>query len=181
MHRCPNCYKSLTDEFSYCPHCSQQQHLPQLSLKHIFADFFDTLFNLERGFLLTFRMLLFKPSVMFRRYFSGQRVRYSSPMRFFILAVLLSLLTSFAFHPKWNFMEQRPKNTTEWTDSIVINLGKDADQITKSKALKQWMNDYLKPILEFSEKNSLYIQIVNLFLVAGIVHLIVRKKKRYNY
>lgn len=81
---CVNCNAAVAA--MYCGHCGQKAGPAQLSLRLILSDYLREVLNLERGLPLTLWMLLAKPGALTAEYLSGRRVRYSTPLKLYMLA-----------------------------------------------------------------------------------------------
>jgi hypothetical protein len=85
---CQNCNKPISD--NYCAHCGQRAIANQrLSWKEIFSDFADNVLNLDKGFFFTFWKLLVSPGKVGRNFLRGERKKYTSPIRYLIIAVAI--------------------------------------------------------------------------------------------
>lgn len=83
---CLNCGTALLGD--HCHACGQRAHVPR-SLLAFGSDFLQGLFNFEGKFWRTLPMLLWRPGEMTRRYISGERGRFISPVALFLFTVFL--------------------------------------------------------------------------------------------
>lgn len=97
--RCGNCDTVLLGP--YCYRCGQPKKGWIRKISGIFADFLDTVFDLDSRLARTLGPLYFKPGLLSCEYFAGRRVRYVTPLRlYFFLSVVaffaLGVLTPIA-------------------------------------------------------------------------------------
>jgi hypothetical protein len=83
---CLNCATPLTGP--YCPTCGQKAHVHR-SLRGFFGDFVQGLFNFEGKIWCTLPMLAWRPGELTRRYISGERARFISPVALYLFSVFL--------------------------------------------------------------------------------------------
>src|SRR5688572_2115699 len=86
---CENCGTALQGH--YCHVCGQSVHSPTRHFGHALEEVLESFWHLDGRVFRTLRDLLF-PGRIARNYLDGQRVRYITPLRLF---VILSLLTFF--------------------------------------------------------------------------------------
>ncbi len=96
---CPNCGALMVGKEIYCSNCGQQYTDGKVTIKDLFGDFFEAVFNLDSAFLQTMRNLML-PGKLSEAYFLGQQKRYVRPLRlFFLIAVLHFAVINFVFEP----------------------------------------------------------------------------------
>ena len=83
---CLNCGTTLVGP--YCAACGQKAHVRR-SLRGFGADFVAGLFNFEGKFWRTLPMLAWRPGELTRRYISGERARFISPVALYLFSVFL--------------------------------------------------------------------------------------------
>lgn len=81
-----------------CPHCAMLRR-DRLSLRYLAARTRQELFDLDRGLLSTFWLLLVRPQQVTAAFIDGQPARYYSPARYFVIVIALSLLIGAASSP----------------------------------------------------------------------------------
>ncbi len=87
---CGNCAVPLTGPF--CNQCGQRHRTERLTLRQLAAELPTRHLNLNAGLLHTFVELWRRPGQVARDYVAGQRVRYMSPLGYFLLAATLQLI-----------------------------------------------------------------------------------------
>ncbi|MEZ4721652.1 MAG: DUF3667 domain-containing protein [Flavobacteriales bacterium] len=80
-----------------CNTCHRNVSHPRLTLRVLFTDAMQNLFNLERGLIYTAIMLWKNPHEVISNFISGDRLRYMNPFRMLFTAVTLSALIVSAF------------------------------------------------------------------------------------
>jgi hypothetical protein len=87
---CPNCSSVIRDDQHFCPSCGQKSPTRLPSVYELVSDFFSSLFNLEFAvFASAFQLLI--PGQLSIEYIRGRRKRYLSPIRFFLLSLIILL------------------------------------------------------------------------------------------
>ncbi|BDD11162.1 hypothetical protein FUAX_35940 [Fulvitalea axinellae] len=178
--RCTNCYRNLDGDPDFCPYCGQKQHLTRLTFSHVVHDFVGSILNIDKGYLLTLRMLLEKPGITIRRFISGQRVRYLPPIRFFVLSIFLAIVLSFLtglYHKPAEVQSTSSLDAIE--EALVMGIQKLEGK--KEEGLKDWVNGTLRPAHEFYKKHEIYFLIIGIFIVAYSIHLLVGRKRSFTY
>ncbi|WP_431122812.1 DUF3667 domain-containing protein [Flagellimonas flava] len=92
---CKNCNQALVPEDRYCRNCGAKVIQNRLTLKNVWHDLGQQVFNLDNTFLRTFRELFTKPEVVVATYIAGTRKRYMNPISYFAIAITLSGLMFF--------------------------------------------------------------------------------------
>lgn len=85
---CLNCGTAVVTRF--CSECGQENTSYRVSLGRLVGDLFEEVFQLESRLWRTVWALVRRPGLLTREYNAGRRVRYTTPLR-------LYLLTSFVF------------------------------------------------------------------------------------
>jgi hypothetical protein len=80
---CKNCNNHLDIKDKFCSDCGQK-NISKLSLKYVFGEFFQTVFNLDSKVFKSLKFLIFKPGVLSKEYIEGKRVSYLPPIRIYI-------------------------------------------------------------------------------------------------
>lgn len=88
--RCLNCNHILAAEDDFCPKCGQSTRSPRFALRELFAEFYQTLFNVDNRLWRTLR-LMFIPAALPLEWVGGKRIRYLHPVRTFIVATVVAI------------------------------------------------------------------------------------------
>ena len=86
---CPNCGYTFGEVDNWCPNCGQANRTHKRPVRYFIREFFEELVNLDVRFFSTFRDLLIKPGLLTKNYNADLRVRYTSPLRFYVIASVL--------------------------------------------------------------------------------------------
>jgi len=90
MEICRNCSQRF--EGRYCPACGQSTEDLHRPVWTFVKDAVDNIFGADSRILKTIPALLIRPGRMSREYWQGKRHRYSSPVRLYLIASLVSFL-----------------------------------------------------------------------------------------
>lgn len=90
---CLNCGYAFKDADNYCPDCGQPNYTHRRPVHHFASEFFEDLLNLDARFFVTLRDLLIKPGLLTKNYNKDWRVRYTPPLRFYVLTSILFFLS----------------------------------------------------------------------------------------
>lgn len=88
--KCSVCSNNITEK--YCSNCGQFYKDRRVNFFNFLADLFDSLFSLEKSFLINISVGLSQPSKLVLNYWNGFRRYYYSPGKFFTIASLLLVL-----------------------------------------------------------------------------------------
>lgn len=81
--RCLNCEQPVSGNF--CAGCGQRNADYRVSFGEVLVDALDGLFQIDSRIARTVVPFLFRPGFLTREYNAGRRVRYSSPLRIYLL------------------------------------------------------------------------------------------------
>ena len=85
--RCGNCRAVLAGPF--CARCGQRDVDLNVSTRSLLSEGARELVDVDRRFLLTLRLLFFRPGHLTRTYLKGRRAMHTSPLRLYLLASAL--------------------------------------------------------------------------------------------
>jgi hypothetical protein len=80
---CLNCGVAVATRF--CAECGQENTDYRVSLGRLLGDLFEELFQLESRLWRTLWTLVRRPGLLTREYNAGRRVRYTTPLRLYLL------------------------------------------------------------------------------------------------
>lgn len=93
---CKNC--DFEFEGKFCPNCSQSQLANyRLNFKGVVSEFFDTLFNFDKGLWYTFWNLLKQPHFVAQNFIDGKRKRFTSPVKYFVISTIIQAIVVYLF------------------------------------------------------------------------------------
>ncbi|MEO0572421.1 MAG: DUF3667 domain-containing protein [Bacteroidota bacterium] len=93
MTKCLNCYKTISEEASYCPSCGAGVVTERITLNKIISDVAETIFGWDNKYFFTLRSLILRPHLVLEDYVSGVRKRYVPPFTFLVIGATLMLFT----------------------------------------------------------------------------------------
>jgi len=92
MNKCKNCDSNLIG--LYCNQCGQK-NVDLLTIKELFAEFFDNILSLDSKLFISLKYLITKPGFLTLEYWSGKRNKYVSPFRLYlVLSVFYFFISS---------------------------------------------------------------------------------------
>lgn len=89
---CTNCGEARAGE--YCAACGQRAVRERLTVRGIAQQVAHDVLNVDRGILFTALELTRRPGPAVRDYVAGRRVRYTGPVKYFVLALALGTFVS---------------------------------------------------------------------------------------
>lgn len=89
--KCKNCDKSISDFYTYCPHCGQKSNISRLNFRQLINDIWVAFSNADKGVLLLIRELVYKPGQVSREYIYGRRKIYFNPFSYLAIMVAVAL------------------------------------------------------------------------------------------
>ena len=92
---CKNCSGKLRTDYSYCPDCGAKVIRNRITVKNLWFDIVERVFNLDNTFIRTVVHLFSKPDKVIHGYVTGQRKKYLNPISYFTIALTLSGLLVF--------------------------------------------------------------------------------------
>jgi len=165
---CLNCAANLNTSNKYCPQCGQKVHLHRLNLAHIGHEAVHFITHADKGIFYLLKMLATKPGQVAREYIAGKRIKYFSPLNFFLLMVGLFVFALTTFHPLEGVNLKKAKEQVQQVPDVV----------KRERMLKKL--DRAEDASHFMAKYSNYINMAITPLYAFIFFMFYRRS-RYNY
>lgn len=92
---CENCSSSLIAQKYYCFNCGQKADSLNRPFREIAAESFHESLDIDGRLVLTLKTLFFAPGKLTREYNNGKRVKYTPPLRMYlVLSILFFLIIS---------------------------------------------------------------------------------------
>ena len=82
--KCSKCGYNFNHGENFCPSCGQENHAPNQPFKHLFLEFFESLFHFDTKVFLSLKYLLFYPGRMTLEFLENKRARFVPPVRLYI-------------------------------------------------------------------------------------------------
>lgn len=92
---CKNCLKVLQEENNYCEECGAKVIRNRLTLKSVWVEFSEKVFNFDNAFFKTFLALFSKPEEVINGYINGVRKKYIPVFSYYALAITFAGLQIF--------------------------------------------------------------------------------------
>jgi len=93
MMSCQNCDVAMKPQYKFCHQCGQSVVSIQKPLKPVLKDMFHEMLDIDGKVLITLKAMLFKPGLMSKAYCAGKRMKYTPPLRLYLVISFISLLT----------------------------------------------------------------------------------------
>ena len=120
---CPNCGHHFEGADNWCPKCGQANRTHKRPVQYFIREFFEELISLDLRFFGTFRDLIIKPGLLTKNYNADLRVRYTSPLRFYVIASVLFFLTvSWMTRTSIQSADSQLQNMYEENDSLYSTM-----------------------------------------------------------
>lgn len=87
---CSNCHFPLINKAGFCHKCGQKNTDGRLTIKELFSQFFDNVFNLDSKIFRTLGAVLI-PGKLTNAFLNGQRLKYYHPIRLFLVLIVITL------------------------------------------------------------------------------------------
>jgi hypothetical protein len=82
---CKNC--SAIIQGHYCHNCGQKTYTERFTVKQIWQDTWESLTNLDKGFIKTIQMMVLKPGVMTEEFLQGKTRFYTKPVQYLLICI----------------------------------------------------------------------------------------------
>ena len=120
---CPNCEYHFTEVDNWCPNCGQANRTHKRPVQYFVREFFEELVSLDVRFFGTFRDLIIKPGLLTKNYNADLRVRYTSPLRFYVIASVLFFVTvSWMTNSSIKKADSQLQNAYSENDSLLTDM-----------------------------------------------------------
>ncbi|MEM6697107.1 MAG: DUF3667 domain-containing protein [Bacteroidota bacterium] len=157
--QCLNCEQPLTADAKYCHGCGQKVTDGRVTMKELFREFLDSVFNIDTKFFRTIGNL-FAPGKLTIEYFSGKHKSFLQPIRLFLIMTILLiasisyLLRNSNFNPgnvqhKWR-EQQHIHEMLLAADTIREKTAKEF----KAPVAKQAIDSFYQNILVYDDNYS---------------------------
>ncbi len=92
IKKCTNCQHPLVNNAQFCASCGQSARSLHRPLKPVIYDTLHESLDIDGRLMLTIKTLLFKPGKLSLDYNLGKRVKYTPPLRMYIVISILFFL-----------------------------------------------------------------------------------------
>ncbi|MCC6816851.1 MAG: DUF3667 domain-containing protein [Saprospiraceae bacterium] len=177
--QCDNCGVHFLKDVNFCYNCGQENHVPNQPIKHLFIEFFESLFHFDTKFFFSFHQLVRKPGLMTYDYNRNKRGRYVPPVRLYVfVSAIFFLIVGFFLNR--NIDEKMDNSNQVGDEGIQFTIkGVKLTASTELEVLKK-LNDHqidsalmannpgkkvgwiekriFKQIIKFSNSNKTFIK-----------------------
>lgn len=154
---CLNCGYKFNQDENYCPECGQENNDKTKAFRYFFKDFIDDVIQIDNRFYRSIRPFLFSPGKLSNAYISGQRKKYVTPIRLYLI---LSIL--YAFVLTWVVSAQNNKVLKQTNKDLVKKLAENNKEKFDTLKKKSDMN------LRFVIADEIPVQKVERMFEAGL-------------
>lgn len=167
---CLNCGAELVGDF--CHACGQSAKVERLTFVETIRDFFSSSFALEGPLLMTIKMLLVNPGMLFREYVTGKRKKYYKPVAFFVLLTALYIIIRsvigydpFENNPLPSNVPESRKKLIDAAQFMVNNINNILFTLVLSIAIFQKLFFFKR--FNFTEYLTMSFYIVGIYIMFG--------------
>jgi hypothetical protein len=190
LTHCKSCDFKFESYLKFCPDCGGKVIRERLTIKTVFNEFIQNLFNVDSKFIQTLKDLVVQPEQVFKSFIEGGRKKYYHPVSLLAIAILLSALsaTLLPFDEIINSAhgvgekgyELGYKGAGGSEESFQEAL-KDEENRQKFEESRKKMDQFQKKYNDFILNNSGLIQYIMIPFYALIAYLVFLNKKLYNF
>lgn len=102
VNNCPHCYQIVEGHF--CSNCGQPTELKRIDGRYI-RDEISSVFNFDKGLLLTIKELLIRPGKSVRQFLTADRHRLVKPILFILITSLIYTIINNYFHIEEQYVD----------------------------------------------------------------------------
>lgn len=146
---CANCENVHDSKF--CPECGQKRIRERITFHESVKHILQATFNLDRGFLHTFLILLNRPHEVLRTYLNGGTLTYFPPFRYVLVAMAINTFLLFQFNGIGLSQEE-----------IMSAMGQvpTEEAMNAQSAINNYMRDYMTLVLVLLSPLSAWVYYV---------------------
>ncbi len=131
--RCLNCQAILTGP--WCANCGQKHELEIHTFAHFAGEAFENITHADSRLWQTLWILVSRPGFLTKEFFSGRRMRYLPPVRFYLIVSVVFFLLAGTVGGPLVKVNQQAESAAAATEPG--NLAKACDKITYSGPFKE--------------------------------------------
>jgi hypothetical protein len=88
---CKNCQNQISESYGYCPTCGGKVIHDRITTRNIWNEVSDKYLGWDNKYLVTLKLLLTRPQIIFKEYLSGARKKYLNPFTFLAIGLAITL------------------------------------------------------------------------------------------
>lgn len=171
MH-CKNC--TLIISGNYCSNCGQKaKDYENRSLARLIGELLNGLYYLDNRLIRTFRYLIFRPGVATVEFLEGKRMKFVSPISFFLFINIIFFLVSPVTDYSTTLKSQMNYQPYSSHVKEIINTKLQKEE----RSLDEYRSDYDKKMQSISK----LLIVINVPIIALILYSLVFYKRRFFY
>ena len=146
---CKNCGDKNVG--NYCNNCGQKVYINRFTVKSYFSSLLNV-FNIEKGFLYTFKMLTVNPGKIINGYISGKTKSYYNPLKYIVVAAAINAVLVIYL----NILDQSVEASNNIINSDAVKNNQEVLDLQKRwmEFFKQFMNFVPLLIIPFASISS---------------------------
>lgn len=122
--KCKNCQQQMKDNANFCAECGQSAKSLHKPFIAVITDTLHETLDIDGRLMLTLKTLLFKPGRLSLDYNLGKRVKYTPPLRMYLVISILFFLIMAQVDLTTEVSELYQRNTEAQLDAIYALLPK---------------------------------------------------------
>ena len=187
---CKSCQFQLDSNLPFCPNCGGKMIEGRLTIKSVFQEFCQNVFNIDNKFISTIRDLTVQPETVFKAYIAGARKRYYNPVSLIAIAIVLSTISSNLLFEKTDayYNQEFQENAFELGYKGAGGSEEELQEKLKDKEFKEELETRKQKSIETQNKINNFVRnnlgllaYLNIPVYALIAYLVFMNKKMYNF
>lgn len=154
---CKNCHTAIIESQNFCAGCGAKMIRHRLTLKNLWREFVENVWNIDNTFFRTYRTLFTDPELVINGYIGGLRKKYVKVFSYYAIALTLAGIQLFILR-KWY--------PTAFDLTVLMPEGSSS----QAAGNVDWVYDYYS-----------ILALLNLPFYALIAKLVFIRLKKYNY
>ena len=187
---CKSCQFQFDSNLPFCPNCGGKKIEGRLTVKSVFQEFCQNVFNIDNKFISTIRDLTVQPETVFKAYIAGARKRYYNPVSLIAIAIVLSTISSNLLFEKTDayYNQEFQENAFELGYKGAGGSEEELQEKLKDKEFKEELETRKQKSIETQNKINNFVRnnlgllaYLNIPVYALIAYLVFMNKKMYNF
>ena len=187
---CKSCQFQFDSSLPFCPNCGGKMIEGRLTIKSVFQEFCQNVFNIDNKFISTIRDLTVQPETVFKAYIAGARKRYYNPVSLIAIAIVLSTISSNLLFEKTDayYNQEFQENAFELGYKGAGGSEEELQEKLKDKEFKEELETRKQKSIETQNKINNFVRnnlgllaYLNIPVYALIAYLVFMNKKMYNF
>lgn len=146
---CLNCGQAM--EASYCGHCGQEEKEVLRPIIYFLQEFFRVVFELDGRAYRTLFTLITRPGYLTKEYFAGRRMKYTPPLRLFLVVSIGFFLLVTVFNTLQNFQLALEGSAEDAEATLTISSEDGADIVVDEGMTDEQFDENFGDAINFFE------------------------------